>query len=183
MTTPIHVAITRRVKHGCEKEFESSIQTFFKDSFIATGSLGAQLIKSLPGSSDQTYGILRSFASEQDRDQFYQSHHFLEWEKTVEQLVEPDYTRNDLHGLEAFFVNPSATRHPPKWKMAIVTWLGVWPTVFIISMFTSPYLQGLPAWLATGFATLLVVLALTWMVMPLLIKIFQPWLLKQNTGG
>ena len=80
MTLPIHVAITRKVKHGCEKEFESSIRTFFGDSFTASGSLGAQLIKSVPGSSDRTYGILRSFASKQDRDRFYQSPKFLEWE-------------------------------------------------------------------------------------------------------
>ena len=97
--------------------------------------------------------------------------------------MEPDYTRKDLHGLEAFFANPGAISHPPKWKMAIVTWLGVWPTVFIISMFISPHLGELPVWLAFGFDTLLVVLALTWIMMPILIKVFQPWLIQQDERG
>jgi antibiotic biosynthesis monooxygenase (ABM) superfamily enzyme len=182
MKNPIHVAIIRKVKPGKEQAFESAVLKFFEDALADKGSFGAQLISSLPGSSDRAYGILRSFAGKQDRDRFYQSKRFLDWEKTVKPLVENEYTRKDLHGLEAFFTDPGAVNRPPRWKMAIVTWFGVWPSVLVIFLLVSPLLPDLPIWVAIGFNTLLVVVALTWVVMPLLIKVFRPWLIKPSNG-
>ena len=180
MKKPVHVAITRKVKPGCEPEFEGAIQRFFAESEKINGSLGAQLIRPLPGNRGNTYGILRSFTSNKDRDDFYQSDQFREWDQTVQPLVEPGYTRQEiaLHGLEAFFSNPSIISHPPRWKMAIVTWMGVWPTVLLISLLISPHLLGLPMWIAIGIDTVLVVIALSWAVMPLLTKLMRPWLVK-----
>lgn len=70
MNTPIHVATTRTVKPGCEESFERAILTFFADSQRDTNTLGAQLLRPLPGSKSRTYGILRSFAGEQDHEAF-----------------------------------------------------------------------------------------------------------------
>jgi antibiotic biosynthesis monooxygenase (ABM) superfamily enzyme len=180
MKQPVHVAITRKVKPGCESIFENAIQRFFKESEITNGSLGVQLIKPLPGNNSNTFGILRSFASDKDREDFYQSNQFREWDQIIQPLVEPGYTRREieLHGLEAFFSNPSIIRHPPRWKMAVVTWMGVWPTVLLVSLLISPHLSSIPLWLAVGIDTLVVVLALTWAVMPLLTGIMRPWLVK-----
>ena len=36
-----------------------------------------------------------------------------------------------LHGMEAFFRGAEAP--PPAWKMAVVTWIGVMPAVYIFS--------------------------------------------------
>jgi quinol monooxygenase YgiN len=88
MDTPIHVAITRTVKPGCEVAFEKAILSFFADAQGGTATLGAQLLRPLPGSESQTYGILRSFANEQDREVFYESDSFLRWQEAVKPLVE-----------------------------------------------------------------------------------------------
>jgi len=175
MEENIHIAITRTVKPGFEEAFEQAIQDFFAKTTGLPGSLGAHLIRPVPGSEKNTYGILRSFKSKNDRDAFYQSGDFLEWEKSVQPMVEGDYSRDNLHGLEAFFADPTIVYHPPKWKMAIVTWLGVWPTVFIVSGLLSPYLK-LPALASTAVVTFLVVVLLSWVVMPFLTKIMRPWL-------
>jgi antibiotic biosynthesis monooxygenase (ABM) superfamily enzyme len=178
MSEAIHVAITRKIKPGSEAEFERAIQQFFAKAAMSPGSLGAQLIRPLPGSANNTYGILRSFASEQDREAFYRSDQFRQWERTVRPIVENEYSRRDLHGLEAFFSDPDIVKHPPRWKMAVVTWIGVWPTVFLVAGLASPYLTEWPAWLATGAITLLVVAALTWAVMPVLTRLTRWWLRK-----
>lgn len=137
MKENIHVAITRKVKPGYEEAFEQAIQEFFAKTTRRQGSLGAQLIRPFPGSSTTTFGILRSFKSTEDRDAFYQSEDFLKWQEKIKPMVQGEYSRKELHGLEAFFEDPSILKHPPKWKMAFVTWLGVWPTVFIISQLLS----------------------------------------------
>ena len=176
MEPNIHVAITRRVKPGYEDAFEKAIKRFFAETAELPGVLGAQLIRPIPGSSSNTYGILRSFAGENERDAFYRSDTFREWQEVVAPMVEEHYRRTSLHGLEAFFADPTVATHPPRWKMAIVTWLGVWPTVFIVSQILAPYLKPVPSWASTACVTLLVVMALTWIVMPVLTKILRPWL-------
>jgi uncharacterized protein len=174
MTNTIHVAITRQVKPGCEAAFETAILEFFADSLKHPGILGAQLLRPLPGSTDRTYGILRSFASEADRDRFYRSPAFAAWEEAVAPLVEGGYSLRPLHGLEAFFRGEGP---PPRWKMALVTWLGVWPSVYLVARLTGRgLLRGWPGWLASGANTLVVVLLLAWVVMPLLTRAFRPWL-------
>lgn len=178
MSAPIHVAITRTVKPGCEEAFERAILTFFSDSLKDSATLGAQLLRPLPGSQSRTYGIMRSFASEQDREAFYQSDRFLQWEQAVKPFVEEGYSRRNLHGLEAFFSDPNLIRHPPRWKMAFATWLGVWPTVYALSNQVGHRLSDWPPWLATGVVTFLVVVALAWGVMPILTRLMRPWLMR-----
>lgn len=159
MEENIHVAITRNIKPGFEEPFERAILDFFAKSMGMQGSLGVQLIRPVPGSGNNSYGIIRSFKSEKDRQAFYASAAFKEWEKTVEPMVEGEYTRKDLHGLEAFFSDPNIIRHPPRWKMAFVTWLGVWPTVFAVTRLISPHLN-LPAFTVTAIDTFIVVVIL-----------------------
>ena len=176
MNTPVHVAITRMVKPGREEAFEKAIRSFFSDSLKDEASLGAQLLRPLPGTNTRNYGILRSFANEKDRDSFYQSESFRRWEEAVKPLVEEGYSRRDLHGLEAFFTDPGIIETPPRWKMAILTWLGVWPTVLVVSALSTNLLTGWPFWIANGVAYLFVVAGLTWIVMPLLTRLSRPWL-------
>ncbi len=177
MNQPVHVAITRTVKSGCEASFEKAVQKFFTQSQEDESTLGAQLLRPLPGSQSRTYGILRSFGSEQDRDAFYQSEHFQRWQNEVATFVEGNYSRRELKGLEAFFDESTRSQEPALWKMAIVTWLGVWPTVFAVSSIGGRWLlSGWPFWLAVGMEALAVVAILTWGVMPLLTRLFKQWL-------
>ena len=118
MDEPIHVAITRTVKPGREQDFEKAVRDFFANSLGDTATQGALLLRPLPGSDSRTYGILRSFASDQDRDAFYRSDCFTQLQQPLKPYVEEDYSRRALHGLEAFFYDPSLIQHPPRWKMA-----------------------------------------------------------------
>jgi antibiotic biosynthesis monooxygenase (ABM) superfamily enzyme len=174
---PVHVAITRTVKPGCEAEFEQAIRQFFGASARESQTLGALLIRPLPGSDTRTYGILRAFASPEDRDVFYASDRFHQWTQAVAPFVEGTYSRRELHGLEAFFGQGGPHGPPPRWKMAFVTWLGVWPTSFVLASVLGAALHDrLPRWLASGMISACVVVGLSWAVMPVLVKLFKPWL-------
>lgn len=181
MRGAIHVAIMRKVRPGCEAAFEEAIRSFFAESLQDERSLGAQLLRPLPGGENRAYGILRSFPSERDRDAFYASERFRRWEETVRPLVEPDYARRDLHGLEAFFWEKGSTA-PPRWKMAVLTWLGVWPSVYVVSSLLGAPLAGWPRWAAAGVVTAVVVAVLAWAVMPALTRGFRPWLHANASG-
>jgi antibiotic biosynthesis monooxygenase (ABM) superfamily enzyme len=125
MSAPVHVAITRRIKPGREAEFQAALQEFFKTSFAHTGVHGASMLVPPPGSTSPEFGILRTFANARQRDAFYASPMFQAWEERIQPLTEGTPEYRELTGLEAWFRNPRTP--PPRWKMALLTWLAVWP--------------------------------------------------------
>ena len=175
----VHIAIIRRVKPGMEQEFEDALREFARQSLSEPGTTGVHLIGPVPDSNNGEYGILRSFASEEACRAFYESDMFRRWEQHAAQFVIGGWTRRRLHGLEAFFRHGSHVP-PPRWKMAIVTWLGVFPTVLFWSSLLTKVLGGLPSLVAAAIINACVVVTLTWGVMPLLTRLLANWL-QQRT--
>src|SRR5207248_10634413 len=97
---PIHVAISRRVRPGCEAEFQAALREFFQTSFAHGGVLGATMIVPPPGSDSREFGILRTFANENERDVFYAPPIFKAWEAKCRRLTETGWWRpGPWHGL------------------------------------------------------------------------------------
>jgi antibiotic biosynthesis monooxygenase (ABM) superfamily enzyme len=180
---PIHIAITRRVLPGREEEFQEALREFFQHSFAHGGVLGATMLVPPPGSDSREFGILRTFASEQERDAFYSSPIFKAWEERCRPLTESDsWTQRPLHGLEAWFRGGEDPR-PPRWKMALVTLAGVYPTSLVLGLLLAPALHGLPRAAGTLIMAGVMVLCLTWAVMPALTKMLHSWLHPSNSSS
>lgn len=175
MSSPIHLAITRRVKPGREQEFEHKLAGFAHRSLAEPGTRGVQLLHPAEGSVVREYGIVRSFASEADRDAFYRSELYQDWLRDIDGLVEGAATMRELHGLEAWFNQPDLP-HPPRWKMAVATLIGVYPTSFTLSALLGPQLHGLPKAVAALIMAVCMVICLTWLVMPGVTKLLHRWL-------
>jgi antibiotic biosynthesis monooxygenase (ABM) superfamily enzyme len=175
---PIHVAITRRVRPGCEAEFQQALHEFLQTSFTHGGVLGASMLTPLPGSNSREYGILRTFASEAERDAFYESPLFKTWDERARTLTEGEPVYRQLHGLEAWFRSP----HPPplRWKMAVATFLGVFPVAMVLNVTLGPVIRSWPFVLRNAVFNLGVVSLLTWVVMPLVTRALQGWLHPQG---
>ena len=101
--------------------------------------------------------------------------HLWNWQEQVGGMVVGEPVRRRLHGLEAFFRD---TRYapPPRWKMAVVTWMGVFPTVLLWSSLLPKVLSGLPSLAVVAIVNVFVVVTLAWGVMPLLTRMFAGWL-------
>lgn len=123
---PIHVAITRRVRPGCEAEFQQALREFIEASFSNGAVLGANMLVPLPGSNSTEFGILRTFQSQGERDAFYDSSLFKAWAERAKAFTIGEPVYRQLHGLEAWFRNPTQPE-PPQWKMALLTFIAVWP--------------------------------------------------------
>jgi antibiotic biosynthesis monooxygenase (ABM) superfamily enzyme len=171
----VHIAVTRQVKPGYEQTFEEALREFARESLRVPGTTGVHLIAPVPGTGGCEYGILRSFESEEASRRFYESEQFRDWQERVADMVVGEPVRRRLNGLEAFFRD---TRYapPPRWKMAVVTWMGVFPSVLLWSSLLPKILSGLPTLAVVAIVNLFVVVTLTWGVMPLLTRIFAGWL-------
>jgi len=178
MSRTIHVAITRRVRKEHAEAFAQAMADFARRSLTVPGALGVHLLHPTPGSDSTEYGILRSFASPEDREAFYKTDLYKEWVAQIEHMVDGEPIYRELGGLEAWFRHPSAPP-PPRWKMALLTWIGVWPVSMLVSAALMPLLgPSVPRVLAGGIVAAGIVLTLTWVVMPLLVKLAAKWLHK-----
>jgi antibiotic biosynthesis monooxygenase (ABM) superfamily enzyme len=171
---PIHIAITRRVRPGCEAEFQAALREFFRTSFAHGGVLGASMLTPPPASDSREFGILRTFANETERDAFYEWPMFKAWEELARTLTEGEPEHRQLHGLEAWFRSPHSP--PPRWKMAMVTLLGVYPVSLLIGGLLSSTLKKLPLLLNLLVVSAIIVSMLTWIVMPFLTRLLHGWL-------
>ena len=170
---PIHIAISRRVRPGCEAEFQAALREFLQTSFADGGVQGASMLTPTPGSDSREYGILRTFANEQERDAFYASPMFKAWEERAKTLTEGEPVYRPLTGLEAWFRSPNP---PPRWKMAVATFLGVFPTAAILSLTLGPAIGRWPFILRSVVFNASMVALLTWLVMPLITRALHGWL-------
>lgn len=177
----IHVAVTRRVRPGREAEFQHALQEFFQTSFAQESVLGASMLVPPPGVESREFGILRTFTDEAQRDAFYSSPMYLDWERRAKEFTEGDPEMRELTGLEAWFRNSDGPT-PPRWKMAVLTWVAVWPVSMIVPAAVLPLIHPfLHPILAAGVIAAGIVIILTWVAMPLLVKITHPWLRTHNT--
>jgi antibiotic biosynthesis monooxygenase (ABM) superfamily enzyme len=53
---------------------------------------------------------------------------------------------------------------PPRWRVAVVTWLGIFPSVYVLFWLTTDLLRSWPLFLRTALLTLAVVLLMTWVI-------------------
>ena len=173
-TRMLHVAITRTVRPGHEEEFEERVAELSLAVEREPGVGGAYLLRpSEEGSRD--YGILRTFSGEASRDRFYASEAYRRFEAAIEPIVEGPARRRDIRGLEGFFVTPSAGG-PPAWKMALVTWIVVNPAVYGSSKLVTLVLGPRHELVELLVGNTIVVVLLTWVLLPMMTRMFAKWL-------
>jgi antibiotic biosynthesis monooxygenase (ABM) superfamily enzyme len=69
------------------------------------------------------------------------------------------------------------TKPPKKWKMAVIVWLAIYPTITILYALMGSYFELItPMPLRTLATTVLVVPLMVFSIMPALQKLFQQWL-------
>lgn len=177
MNEPIHVAVVRRVKPGCEAAFEKALHDFVQHSLRLPGQVGVHIIRPAPGSEGREYGIIRGFANREALEVFRTSPEYLEWNEFAMELTEGGGRAEELCGLESWFTLPGQPLRPlPQWKMAIATYLGVVPVIMFLSLTLGRLIRNWNFILNNIVFNAFVVALLTWVVMPLITKALHGWL-------
>lgn len=181
MEKTVHVAVIRRVRRTHVADFERALTELASKSMNEPGMRGVHIIQPPSCSDVLEYGILRSFASPADRDAFYKGDLYKQWVAKIEPMVEGAPAYREVEGLEAWFREPKG-RLPPRWKMALLTWIAVWPVSMLVPALLLPLLgPPFPRVLASGVVAGGIVTVLTWIAMPLLVKLARPWLHPEST--
>jgi uncharacterized protein len=182
-TDPLTVQISRTVRPGREAQFEEKVRAFVPMALEFPGHLGVQVVKPAPGAGREYLVIIR-FASRELWERFLASEAYTRFREEIGPLLEKPPEVQEMCGLESWFMPPGETLRPlPKWKMALVTLLGVYPTSLVLGMTVGPRVRGVAAPVAALVMSASMVVALTWLVMPFLTRLLHRWLHRQKGPG
>jgi antibiotic biosynthesis monooxygenase (ABM) superfamily enzyme len=173
---PVTAVASRRVKAGKEQEFEEWVSGILGAAEEFSGYLGSNVIRPRDDDDDE-FQIVFKFDHASNLKRWEESEERHAWLRQVQPLVHEENVRV-LTGLETWFTLPSRPGEPapPRYKMAVVTWIAVFPLATAIFAVTQPLLGGLPTVLRTLVFTLIMVTTMTYGVMPRMTRLFSFWL-------
>lgn len=180
-TGPLTVIVTWRVRQGCEGEFEAWRREISAAALSFPGHMGVNVI--LPRKEVREYVVIFRFDTYEHLRAWQESDIRRELLKRAEPFRESEPTYHLESGLEYWFAPSGVPASPPRWKMALVTVLGVWPVSMLIPGLLAPLIGKHPLALQALFIAVGIVILLTWVVMPVLVRVLNPWLQHRSQGG
>jgi len=80
-----------------------------------------------------------------------------------------------LTGLESWFTLPArpGAAAPPPYKMALVTWVTIFPLITVVVIVAAPLIGGLPLVPRLAVTTLATVSLMAWVVMPRVTRLLR----------
>lgn len=177
--SPVTVMVSRRIKPGQEARYLALMQQMVSAAQGFDGHLGAQILPAEASDDGEAGWCHVLFA-------FDGAAHLQAWQDSparalglaaLEPLTLGEAQSRQVIGLAHWFTTPGASSSPPpRWKVAMVTWLGIFPTVLALFLTVVPFMADWHLVPRTLVVTGLVVLIMTWGVAPQLTRWLRPWL-------
>ncbi len=173
----VRVAVGRALPH-CETADEALLRGMFADMKTFPGFVSADVIP--PPIPDGEYQIVAKFAAVADLEHWDSSETHLDWLRRLATVAEGAPAYRVITGLEAWFAPEvvPASVNPPRWRMTVASWLGIFPTASFFIYFAGPLLGWLPFLPRTAVITALIAVTMSYVVTPRLSRWLKPWLMR-----
>lgn len=178
---PVTVVISRRVIKGREDEFERLSSQMTERAARYPGYLGASMFR--PASPDDPeYRIIFKFRDEQTLSAWQQSSERAEILEQIEPLLVAPSQVETTSGIVTWFTLPghNPVKPPPRYKMTVVSWLALYPTVTLIFFLFGDLLAQMPLLIRTFLVTAVVMVAMSYLLMPRFTRWFAFWLFPKR---
>jgi antibiotic biosynthesis monooxygenase (ABM) superfamily enzyme len=171
----------RRALPGHEREYEELVREMFALMKQHPGFVGAELIP--PDGEHSTYHSVVNYATEADLTAWDNSADRRNIFARMREHAEGEPEHRRLDALQEWFIGPSvpATTRPPKWRTAVVTWMGIWPLASLFIFLAQFWSEGVPFLLVTAINVVFIVGLMTFLVAPMLTKAMKWFLVPKPT--
>ncbi len=171
----VRVAVRKALPH-CGAAYEALLRGMFGDMKAFPGFVSADVIP--PANEGGAYQVVTKFDTEADLRRWDQSDAHGDWLNRLDTVAEGSPAYRVITGLEAWFAPEvvPASIHPPRWRMTLATWLGIFPTASLFLWFLGPLLGFLPFLVRTAALTGLIAFTMSYVVMTRLARWLKPWL-------
>ncbi len=173
------MVVSTRVKPGREAEYRAWQTTIDHEAARCSGFLGTEVFPPVPGLQDEWVVVVR-FDSAEHLKSWLESEPRRRLNAQAAQLWDEARVESFGGGFPGWFTPGGAkggeASIPPPWKQAMTVLLVLYPTVFLLSRYLSPWLAGLPFAASLFVSNVVSVAILTWLLMPVVVRAFDFWL-------
>ena len=168
--------ISRNIAAGHEKDYDDWLERFMSSERLFHGYLGTTIIAP-GGDSPSVRYVINRFADQASLDAWENSEVALSLLKEVKKYS----TLQRVTGLETWFSLPNMKTigAPPKWKMAIVSFIAAYSISLVAHYILSIYVGQRPL-ITEILMTIILVIGLTYFAMPLLSRLLRRWLYPKS---
>jgi antibiotic biosynthesis monooxygenase (ABM) superfamily enzyme len=171
--TPAKTVIERHVPPGAGAQFQDWAERLIVSARQSGGHQGSSVLSA----GDSARFILVRFANQSALERWRDSADHAALMREGAAFGSGQDITQTRSGLETWFTlpdMPAPAAPPPKWKMALLTWLCLMPLVIAADFLTAPL--RLPLLINVAVNTAIPVCMLTWLIMPRLTRALYRWL-------
>jgi uncharacterized protein len=179
---PVTLVLTREVKAGHEDAFEAVLHRLAAEVRRWPGHLDLTVLAPQPG-GPRIYTIVSHFDGRAAADAWLASQERAQLIAEADLHAAGELKTRYLSGLEGWLAQPgTAVLVPPaRWKVALLSAVGIVPLLEAVTYLLAPRLSGLPVWARPLVAVVLVIPLMQYAVMPLLSRVARPFLYPPRT--
>jgi uncharacterized protein len=179
---PVTTAVTRRVKPGHERAYEEVLEGILAAASRFPGHRGVEVFRPPQGAAGGEYRTVYRFDNPEHLRAWLDSDERAAWLERAEPHLAGPLRTSFVTGLETWFTLPGqpGLPPPPPYKMALLTWITIFPLITGIVKITGPLLEDLPLAARLGITTALTVPLMTWVVMPRVTRLLRGWLYPEG---
>jgi antibiotic biosynthesis monooxygenase (ABM) superfamily enzyme len=141
------------------------------------GHQGVSVLRPAAG-GPSSYTIVVHFRSRPELDAWLRSDERGRLLAEADRHADGELEVQEISGLEGWFRIPGSpvVVAPPRWKMAVVTWVAILPLVELLGQLLVPRLGAMPVLLRPVPVTAISILLMTYLLVPQLTRLLRPWL-------
>ena len=180
-TGPVTTTVTRRVKPGHEAFYEQFLSGIIATASEFPGHLGVEVFRPQSATAGE-YRIVYRFDTAEHLRRWLDSEEHAGWLERAEPHVIGPMQTSFVTGLESWFTLPGSpgTPPPPPYKMALLTWITIFPLITAVIVALGPLIKDLPLVPRLGITTAITVPLMTWVVMPRVTRFLRRWLYPED---
>lgn len=181
MQSPFTVVVSHFVKPGKENEFELALKDVLDQAKKYEGYQGIQTLQ-MSTKVENEYILMIRFDSETHYQVWAASGTRTQWAQELKAYITKESQIRFEEGLEFWFslLQPSTAIPPKKWKMALLTWMVIYPSVLTLSTLAGIYLNFLPLFVRMLLVSMTLVSLMTYVIMPKITTLFASWIFRNQ---
>jgi len=175
MDGPVTVVIHHRVIRGKESAFEEWLRGIIQAAAGFDGYLGYNVVRPSDPKHPE-YVVFFRFSSFALLEKWEVADIRHEWLAKLDAITIHPPTWERQTGLEVWFTPKPGQATPPRWKLAAVTLMTIYPLILLVHFLLGPLMADLNVFVRSLIGATLLVGTMTYLAMPLMTQLFARWL-------
>jgi len=180
MQNQFTIVVSHFIQPGKEQAFEDALKQVIEKAKTYPGYGGIQIFH-YQHPTEREYILMIRFDTEANYNIWATSDARNNWFEELKAFITKESEVRFEEGLEFWFSLPEETgaAPPKKWKMAVLTWMVIYPLVLILSTTAGMVLDFWPPYMRILVVSMILVPLMTYVVMPQVTSVFAGWIFKR----